>query len=466
MDLRLLFVVVYLIAFTATQEEGSVCKCSNVITTSQEEISEEIHSQAAVTNTLLGTLANETLFDIADKSIQKLEKSLNVLYGNVETIIKPIEMNQEQINKTVTSTIITSNDVLFQKIEAITCGTNQKPLSNETVTEIVRKSMNTLFHNVERLIKPIAAKQELTNETVTEIVEKSLDKLFNKVETLITAKRQLLGISPSHPATSCKEILRQNKNSFTDHYWLKASNGSVVKMFCDMTRTYGGVTGGWTRVAQLDTIKNSKQCPDPLVRKLQEGKSLCARLSTGAGCSEVYYQTNKIVYNEVCGRVIGYQSGSTDGPSGGHYGTCYATNEARINCPYIDGISLTHGSPRKHIWSFLSALDETGEDRNGICDCTNKNNRGLASTPNFVGHDYFCDTGSSNNWQNIFYPNNPLWDGDGCGPNSECCTFQNPPWFYKHLETSTNDNIELRLCRDEAVTNEDVLLEKIDIYVR
>ena len=60
---------------------------------------------------------------------------------------------------------------------------------------------------------------------------------------------------------------------------------------------------------------------------------------------------------------------------------------------------------------------------------------------------YFCDTGSRDRFQLIFYPDDPLWDGVGCGPTSTCCSFNNPPWFCKQLPQPTTDNIELRLCR-------------------
>ena len=37
----------------------------------------------------------------------------------------------------------------------------------------------------------------------------------------------------------------------------------------------------------------------------------------------------------------------------------------------------------------------------------------------------------------------PLWDGQGCGSNSSCCTFNSPPWFNAQLSPPTNDDIEV-----------------------
>ncbi len=90
----------------------------------------------------------------------------------------------------------------------------------------------------------------------------------------------------------------------------------------------------------------------------------------------------------------------------------------------------------------------------------------IPPTPTFVENDYFCDTGSQGQAQSDrFYGDDPLWDGAGCGPLNTCCTFNNPPWFYKELPESTTDDIEMRVCVDEAHTNENIAVEKIDIYM-
>ena len=40
------------------------------------------------------------------------------------------------------------------------------------------------------------------------------------------------------------------------------------------------------------------------------------------------------------------------------------------------------------------------------------------------------------------------------------------PWFYRVLDDMTQDNIELRMCSDEAASNEDTPLDIIELYVR
>ena len=59
-----------------------------------------------------------------------------------------------------------------------------------------------------------------------------------------------------------------------------------------------------------------------------------------------------------------------------------------------------------------------------------------------------------------------LWDGRGCISSNPCCSFNNPPWFYKQLPQPTTDNIEMRVCKDEDASNEDVAIEIVEIYVQ
>ena len=132
----------------------------------------------------------------------------------------------------------------------------------------------------------------------------------------------------------------------------------------------------------------------------------------------------------------------------------------------MDGISLTHGrNPRKHIWTFAAALDEVPTYPHNVCPCTNIHISQINPIPPFVGSDYFCDTGSESRFQHIFYPNDPLWDGQGCGPLNTCCSFNNPPWFMKELPSSTSDDIEMRLCTDQECTDEDINFESVELYV-
>ena len=135
----------------------------------------------------------------------------------------------------------------------------------------------------------------------------------------------------------------------------------------------------------------------------------------------------------------------------------------------MESASCTHGrSPREHIWTFAAALDEVGSYPSYNCPCTNVHKTSLQPPTLSIGNDYFCDTGSTHHYQYIFYGDDPLWDGAaaGCGPANTCCSLNNPPWFYKHISTSTSNNIEMRMCSDQVVDNEGTPIETIELYVK
>ena len=124
---------------------------------------------------------------------------------------------------------------------------------------------------------------------------------------------------------------------------------------------------------------------------------------------------------------------------------------------------MTHGSPCQHIWSFVGGLDEG--HLGSICPCVTGSTSGTR-IPVFVGQNYFCESGLTR-WDGsfgIFYPNgDPLWDGQGCGPTSSCCTFNSPPWFNVQLSSPTTDDIEVRICGDEGIRNEDTPIQLIEL---
>jgi hypothetical protein len=139
--------------------------------------------------------------------------------------------------------------------------------------------------------------------------------------------------------------------------------------------------------------------------------------------------------------VIGFGSGS---PNGFYNG--YGRNPGGgIDHAYLDGISMTHGSPRQHIWSFASGFGGSPH-----CPCENIH----APLPPFIGDDYFCDD----------VRNGALWDGAQC--TTSCCTFNSPPWFNVTLPVPTSDTIEVRICADQTFANEKTQISVMDIYVK
>ena len=264
-----------------------------------------------------------------------------------------------------------------------------------------------------------------------------------------------------NPANSCKQIAELYPGSLPGHFWLRNSSSNKFSelMYCVARTQCCNNPGGWMRVAYLDMTDPHETCPYNF-RQISSPKRLCGRKLNRGGCSSVAYSTQGFSYRRVCGRLIGYHFGT---PSG------FYTGSNSINDPYLEGVSITHGNPRKHIWSFANALQESGDSYTGhICPCTNPRSTQQQHIPGFVGNDYFCDSGSQGTGNvGQLYTDDPLWDGQGCELQSTCCTFNNPPWFCKELPQVTNDAIEVRICADqEPYHDEDSPIELIELYVQ
>ena len=184
---------------------------------------------------------------------------------------------------------------------------------------------------------------------------------------------------------------------------------------------------------------------------------------SAGGCSSAHFGANGILYSHICGRVVGYQVGSTDGFRA--YTRSWYT---RLEDPFVDGVILTHGTEKQHIWTFSASITEgpvSGSNQfDLICPCTHPGS--TQSIPPFVGTDYFCETAVTGGWDLVFYPNDQLWDGGNCGSGSTCCDFNDLPYFCKSLSEPTTDDIGVTICADEGVDNEDSPIELIEIFVQ
>ncbi len=322
--------------------------------------------------------------------------------------------------------------------------------------------------------------RELVNITVQEAVaglEDRLSRLLNvnttdssTLETRLTTtmkqlidpiKQQLdyhlpppspLG-TKDKPANSCKDLHKTNPKASSGYYWIKQSSGSPVRVYCSMSETCGRETGGWMRVANIDMRNTSQPCLSGL-SLISSPKRVCDIKS--GGCVSNTFSVQGFQYNKVCGKIIAYQKITS---IAFHYGS------RGIDRDYVYGVSLTHGqNPRKHIWTFAGASDETNQQYSFKCPCINT---AISSSyvPSFVGNDYFCDTALSGPYtsSNQVYTDDPLWDGKGCGSTNRCCSFNTPPWFVKNL-TSTTDNIEMRMCRPDGSGT--TPYERIELYVQ
>ena len=238
----------------------------------------------------------------------------------------------------------------------------------------------------------------------------------------------------SHVTTELMELDQNLQQNFS--LQLKKSYGYII---APPIHTCGG-TGGWRRVVYLDMTNPNTTCPSGW-RLTSHSKRTCGRVRTGYyTCDSVTFPVSGGDYTRVCGRIIAYQYGATDAFHNYHY-----HHRTTIDSAYVCGVSLTHGSPQQHIWTFAAGYGEHLSTYAGICPCDATIN---ITIPPFVGGDYFCESGYNSGNDKTFFPDDPLWDGDGCTASSTCCSFNNPPYFTKLLPSPTTDDIEARLCRE------------------
>ena len=367
----------------------------------------------------------------------------------------------------ITSTLCNGNQtyvVLTQEELNSTLDKVADVAMEKCVATAVEEATAQILSKINSSVDKLAAIEKHITTSVDEVfanISTSFEQLVSPIVTQLHLLR-VPGSTPSHPATSCREIKEFSPTAPSDYYWLKGSGDSSHHMYCDMSRSCGGITGGWMRVTKINMTNSSHTCPEGL-KLLTTPKRLCAMNTDGGGCSSATFDLHGIHYTHVCGKIIGYQQKSPDS-----FASYVYNRGLTIDGGYVDGISLTHGrNPRKHIWTFAAAPHEviTSGYRN-LCPCTNIHNTVSIPIPPYVGNDYFCDTASVNHVQYIFYPNDPLWDGQGCGRLNTCCSFNNPPWFMKELPSPAKDDIEMRLCANEPRSNEDIPVETIELYVQ
>ena len=335
-------------------------------------------------------------------------------------------------------------------------------------------STASTLHHLGSLLQELASNTDngqCTNNTIpTNDIERKIDQLHVEVKQLTVKVDQLVNerhtvdnlvYSPSPLLHSCQEIKSYWTNATSDYYLIADSNGQPCHVYCNMEQLCNS-EGGWMRVAYLNMSDSTEDCPTGFNLYNYNGIRACGRPTTSpkGHCQSVKFPSYSISYSQVCGRVIGYQYGSPDAI---HPGQSQSNN---INGAYVDGVSLTYGNPRKHIWTFMAGLQENFyySDKKHECPCSPSS---PVTPPAFIGNDYFCESGCPGHWKLKVFYTDPLWDGKQCGIlDKPCCTKSGLPWFHKTLTADTTDYIELRICGNEDVNGEDVPVSFYELYVK
>ena len=315
--------------------------------------------------------------------------------------------------------------------------------NNINFTELDEQILQTTRDSAQKLINIVNTLSNLQDTSTS---------TAGVVDDILLIAQELLVLHNDSTAlpTSCKEIKERQPLSPSGYYILAGPTGTYTT-YCNMG-TLCGSGGGWTRLAYLDMSDATQNCPSGFRLYQSGGVRACGRPVTNSGsCVSVQFPSNGISYSQICGRVFGHSYNTPDAVN-----TDHGSNHNNINGDYVDGVSITRGSPRQHVWTLMAGGDSFAFSGQFNCPCVN----GSIQVPQaFVGNHYFCEGG---NWNDL------LWDGKGCSSDETlCCSAPGLPWFHREYgSTTTTDYIELRVCGDEGTSNEDVPVTYYEIYIK
>ena len=346
------------------------------------------------------------------------------------------------------------NQPAFQKYSIsspllFSCDDSEIKTEISSLRQEIQESYTTQL-KIEQLQGDIRELQQVCNVSalVTEIsqLREMISVLKDSVDSFLSSDST---DSASKPATNCSEIFQQDSTVTTGTYLLSTGDGAVnVTCNFDVQLPPPSPVRGWQEIANINMSDPTNSCPSPL-RETTSPSRRCEKSSDSAGCESVFFPTNRVPFSKLCGRAVGYAVMSVD----------LICTSCTIDDPYVEGISITYSNDtgRQHIWTFIAADLQISTH----CPCGSTPHR---SSPPFVGNDYYCEAEKVR-----FSGTTPLWDGEGCDSPSEaaCCANPNLPWFCREFDQPiVTDDVEVRVCRDEERSNEDIEFDLLKLYIQ
>jgi len=84
-----------------------------------------------------------------------------------------------------------------------------------------------------------------------------------------------------------------------------------------------------------------------------------------------------------------------------------------------------------------------------------------------VGNDYYSESGDVGTQDfNAYYSSDALWDGSSCTFGNSCCAQIGMPWFYRKLLMCVAEDFEIDICKDQLHSDENIAIEKLELYVK
>ena len=292
-----------------------------------------------------------TVEAISTAVLEALMPFMNETRSGVEAIRRDLEEHKLYVDRTVSQRLSNLEDNMnrnkddlgqrLNRVEDRLVDINKKILATQSVVErSLNESMTTV--NEESLtdhLTRICNKMDRINSriisvssTINGTIDSKLDRLDSKQDKI---DMKVMSVNSELEQNILTNITKQlKKTSETSQEALGSCGGE-----------------GWTCVAYLDMTDSNTNCPSGWRYNPGYTKRTCGKVSTNSlTCDSVFFPVSGGAYTNVCGRIKGYQNSRTDAFEVYHNGDATTIEE-----PYVSGVSLTHGSPRQHIWTFAAS---------------------------------------------------------------------------------------------------------------
>ena len=436
----------------------------------EQTTNELVHHQTSLSSTQ-SSLANQTgqLNDKVDGLSSKLDTLNTTLSQHQNHTATELAHLQTSLNSTQTS-LANQTEKLSNKLDTFNTGlaylktslnTSLSQHQQQTTAELdhLQTSLNS---KLDTLNTSLSQHQQQTTAELAHL-QTSLISTNSKLDSLMATAAHLSSdhqeIQTNISDVQCMDTEQRLQDNLTHQL-------ETIKDYIEHLAVYScGGTGRWRRVVYLDMTDPHTTCPSGW-NMTTFSKRTCGRNSTGSRtCSSATFPVNGGKYSRVCGRIKAYQLGYTFAFYSYHY-----REVTTIDGAYACGMSVTHGAPQNHIWTFVAGVSEGNPTWHTVCPCDSTRTIGTRIPP-FVGNDYFCESGVNEDWNSggprfILQSNDTLWDGEDCLPSSTCCSQHNPPYFTKQLPTTTTDDIEARICLYNPLSLANLAVELVELYVQ
>ena len=391
-----------------------------------------------------------------ESDLQSLKETLDNLNDSVSNLSVCLQKHKEQTTAELANLKTSLNTSLSQHQQKTTTELTHLQTSLNSTQSSLAHQTGQLNYKLDTLNTGLSQHQQQTTAEVAHLKTSLNSKLDSLMATAAHLSYDHQEIQTNISDVQCTDTHQRLQNNLTHQQ--ETIKDCIEKL---AVHSCGG-TGGWRRVVYLDMTDPHTTCPSGW-NMTEYSKRSCGRNNTGSRtCDSATFPVSGGEYSRVCGRIKAYQSGPTLG-----FYSYHTRIVTTIDGAYAGGVSLTHGTPRTHIWTFVAGTTEGNPTWVEVCPCDATS---TIRIPPFVGNDYFCESGINERWRssyyNKFHPNDTLWDGEGCLPSSTCCSQHNPPYFTKQLLTSTTDDIEARICQYNPFPRANIAVELVELYVQ